>query len=81
MPAGSCKEAWAVQQRQHLGGVGEQNDDGAAVQVDGWVYDEANSTFIDDPDMAKRLMDSNPNSFRSGPPHSCYSCCARLWWA
>ena len=22
--------------------------------VDGWVYDEANATFIDDPDMAKR---------------------------
>ena len=26
--------------------------------------DEANSTFIEDPDMAKRLMDANPNSFR-----------------
>ena len=33
-------------------------------QVDNWVYDEANSTFIDDPDMQKRLMDANPNSFR-----------------
>eukprot|EP00210_Caulerpa_lentillifera_P005048 g4821.t1 len=33
-------------------------------QVDNWVYDDANSTFIDDPDMAKRLMDTNPNSFR-----------------
>lgn len=33
-------------------------------QVDNWVYEEANSTFIDDPDMAKRLMDANPNSFR-----------------
>eukprot|EP00199_Chlamydomonas_sp_CCMP681_P000031 CAMPEP_0119108716 /NCGR_PEP_ID=MMETSP1180-20130426/15618_1 /TAXON_ID=3052 ORGANISM="Chlamydomonas cf sp, Strain CCMP681" /NCGR_SAMPLE_ID=MMETSP1180 /ASSEMBLY_ACC=CAM_ASM_000741 /LENGTH=1404 /DNA_ID=CAMNT_0007094367 /DNA_START=16 /DNA_END=4230 /DNA_ORIENTATION=+ len=33
-------------------------------QVDNWVYDEANSTFIEDPDMAKRLMDANPNSFR-----------------
>jgi len=33
-------------------------------QVDNWVYEDANSTFIDDPDMAKRLMDSNPNSFR-----------------
>eukprot|EP00798_Chlamydomonas_sp_ICE-L_P000627 gene627-2061_t len=32
--------------------------------VDNWVYDEANSTFIDDADMAKRLMDANPNSFR-----------------
>lgn len=34
------------------------------MQVDNWVYDEANSTFIEDPDMAKRLMDANPNSFR-----------------
>ncbi|KAL3142075.1 Magnesium chelatase [Trebouxia sp. C0010 RCD-2024] len=33
-------------------------------QVDNWVYDEANSTFIDDDDMQKRLMDMNPNSFR-----------------
>lgn len=33
-------------------------------QVDNWVYEEANNTFIDDPDMAKRLMDANPNSFR-----------------
>lgn len=32
--------------------------------VDNWVYDEANSTFIEDPDMAKRMMDLNPNSFR-----------------
>ena len=32
--------------------------------VDNWVYDEANSTFIDDPEMAQRLMDANPNSFR-----------------
>ena len=36
----------------------------ADVQVDNWVYEEANNTFIDDPDMAKRLMDANPNSFR-----------------
>ena len=34
------------------------------MQVDNWVYEEANNTFIDDPDMAKRLMDANPNSFR-----------------
>ena len=34
------------------------------VQVDNWVYDEANTTFIDDDDMQKRLMDMNPNSFR-----------------
>jgi len=32
--------------------------------VDNWVYDEANSTFIDDDAMAKRLLDANPNSFR-----------------
>ena len=34
------------------------------MQVDNWVYEEANNTFIDDPEMAKRLMDANPNSFR-----------------
>ncbi len=28
------------------------------------MYDEANSTFIEDPEMQKRLMDANPNSFR-----------------
>ena len=33
-------------------------------QVDNWVYDDANATFIDDPDMAKRLLETNPNSFR-----------------
>ncbi|GMH44205.1 hypothetical protein BSKO_12139 [Bryopsis sp. KO-2023] len=33
-------------------------------QVDNWVYDDANSTFIEDPDMAQRLLDANPNSFR-----------------
>ena len=32
--------------------------------MDNWVYEEANNTFIDDPEMAKRLMDANPNSFR-----------------
>jgi len=32
--------------------------------VDNWVYEEANDTFINDPEMAKRLMDTNPNSFR-----------------
>ena len=32
--------------------------------VDNWVYEEANDTFINDPTMAKRLMDANPNSFR-----------------
>lgn len=33
-------------------------------QVDNWVYDDANSTFIDDAEMAQRLLDANPNSFR-----------------
>lgn len=28
------------------------------------MYDDANSTFIEDDAMAKRLMDANPNSFR-----------------
>ena len=32
--------------------------------VDNWVYEEANDTFINDPVMAQRLMDVNPNSFR-----------------
>eukprot|EP00887_Chlorella_sp_A99_P003735 scaffold7.g3735.t1 len=32
--------------------------------VDNWVYDEANATFIEDEEMAKRLMETNPNSFR-----------------
>lgn len=32
--------------------------------VDNWVYDEANATFIEDPVMAQRMMDANPNSFR-----------------
>ncbi len=30
------------------------------------MYEEANDTFINDPEMAKRLMDVNPNSFRYG---------------
>ena len=33
-------------------------------QVDNWVYNEANSTFMEDEEMAKRMMDLNPNSFR-----------------
>ena len=32
--------------------------------VDNWVYEETNTTFIEDPEMCKRLMDLNPNSFR-----------------
>lgn len=33
-------------------------------QVDNWVYEEANSTFIDDEAMRQRLFETNPNSFR-----------------
>ncbi|MQL77531.1 hypothetical protein Taro_009922 [Colocasia esculenta] len=33
-------------------------------QVDNWVYEEANETFIKDEQMLKRLLDTNPNSFR-----------------
>lgn len=33
-------------------------------QVDNFVYEEANTTFIKDEEMLKRLMDMNPNSFR-----------------
>eukprot|EP00894_Picocystis_sp_ML_P001751 jgi/Pico_ML_1/52268/g2997.t1 len=32
--------------------------------MDNWVYEEANDTFINDPEMCQRLMDTNPNSFR-----------------
>merc|ERR1711904_277363 len=32
--------------------------------VDNWVYDEANATFVEDPEMCKRLMETNPSSFR-----------------
>ncbi|HRD41511.1 MAG TPA: magnesium chelatase subunit H [Prochlorococcaceae cyanobacterium AMR_MDS_5431] len=32
--------------------------------VDNFVYEEANKTFINDPEMQKRLMDLNPHSFR-----------------
>merc|ERR1712159_371750 len=32
--------------------------------VDNWVYEEANSTFVLDPEMCDRLMNTNPNSFR-----------------
>jgi magnesium chelatase subunit H len=28
------------------------------------VYEEANETFINDPEMRKRLMELNPHSFR-----------------
>ncbi|KAG1371080.1 magnesium-chelatase subunit ChlH, chloroplastic [Cocos nucifera] len=33
-------------------------------QVDNWVYEEANDTFIKDEKMLQRLMETNPNSFR-----------------
>ncbi|XP_027175365.1 magnesium-chelatase subunit ChlH, chloroplastic [Coffea eugenioides] len=33
-------------------------------QVDNWVYEEANTTFIEDQEMLNRLMSTNPNSFR-----------------
>ena len=33
-------------------------------QVDNWVYEEANETFIKDEEMLKRLVNTNPNSFR-----------------
>ncbi len=32
--------------------------------VDNFVYEEANDTFINDPEMRKRLLELNPNSFR-----------------
>ena len=32
--------------------------------VDNWVYEDANSTFMEDEEMQKRLMEANPNSFR-----------------
>ncbi|KAJ8902534.1 hypothetical protein NDN08_006937 [Rhodosorus marinus] len=34
-------------------------------QVDNWVYEDANTTFMADPEMQKRLLEMNPNSFRS----------------
>ena len=32
--------------------------------VDNWVYEDVNTTFIEDPEMCKQLMNLNPNSFR-----------------
>ncbi|MGF1479102.1 MAG: magnesium chelatase subunit H [Cyanophyceae cyanobacterium] len=32
--------------------------------VDNWVYEDVNTTFIEDPEMCQRLMNLNPNSFR-----------------
>lgn len=33
--------------------------------VDNWVYEDANETFMADEEMQKRLLELNPNSFRS----------------
>merc|ERR1719424_2564062 len=33
-------------------------------QVDNWVYEDANDVYMMDPEMQKRLMETNPNSFR-----------------
>ena len=33
-------------------------------QVDNWVYEDANDVYMADPEMQKRLMETNPNSFR-----------------
>ena len=32
--------------------------------VDNFVYEEANDVYINDPEMQKRLMETNPSSFR-----------------
>lgn len=32
--------------------------------VDNWVYEDVNTTFIEDKKMCKRLMNLNPNSCR-----------------
>jgi magnesium chelatase subunit H len=32
--------------------------------VDNWVYEDVNTTFVEDEEMCKRLMNLNPNSFR-----------------
>eukprot|EP00669_Euglena_mutabilis_P006417 TRINITY_DN2039_c0_g1_i1.p1 TRINITY_DN2039_c0_g1~~TRINITY_DN2039_c0_g1_i1.p1 ORF type:complete len:1417 (+),score=532.61 TRINITY_DN2039_c0_g1_i1:284-4252(+) len=32
--------------------------------VDNWVYEDVNTTFMEDPEMQKRLMEMNPSSFR-----------------
>merc|ERR1719333_896177 len=32
--------------------------------VDNFVYEDANEVFIDDPEMQKRLLETNPNAFR-----------------
>jgi magnesium chelatase subunit H len=32
--------------------------------VDNWIYEDANNTYINDPQMRERLMNLNPHSFR-----------------
>mmetsp|Transcript_35174 Transcript_35174/g.77009 ORF Transcript_35174/g.77009 Transcript_35174/m.77009 type:complete len:1409 (+) Transcript_35174:149-4375(+) len=35
-----------------------------AGEVDNFVFEDANDTFINDPEMQQRLLDQNPNAFR-----------------
>jgi magnesium chelatase subunit H len=35
-----------------------------AGEVDNFVFEDANSVFIEDPEMQKRLLETNPNAFR-----------------
>ena len=35
-----------------------------AGEVDNFVFEDANDTFINDPEMQARLLDTNPNAFR-----------------
>ncbi len=35
-----------------------------AGEVDNFIYEDANSVFIADEDMRKRLLETNPNAFR-----------------
>jgi magnesium chelatase subunit H len=35
-----------------------------AGEVDNFVFEDANDVFINDPEMQKRLLDTNPNAFR-----------------
>merc|ERR1712178_468880 len=35
-----------------------------AGEVDNFVFEDANSVFINDPEMQQRLLDTNPNAFR-----------------
>jgi cobalamin biosynthesis Mg chelatase CobN len=38
--------------------------DSGARKLNNWVSEEANNTFINDEEMQKRLLETNPNSFR-----------------